>query len=132
MTLTYPALDAARQILWLVTGADKREPLAKLLAGDTSIPAGRVENDNDDRSSPTRPPPDEYEAGGEPPAGFETILYDVADGVATITLNRPDSLNTIVPPMPEEVEAAVERAVADRGGEGDRPPRRRARLLRRL
>jgi enoyl-CoA hydratase len=44
---------------------------------------------------------------------LETILYDVAGAVATITLNRPDSLNTIVPPMPEEVEAAVERAVAD-------------------
>jgi 6-phosphogluconolactonase len=43
MTLTYPALARARQILWLVTGADKKEPLAKLLAGDTSIPAGRVE-----------------------------------------------------------------------------------------
>ena len=40
---------------------------------------------------------------------FETVLYGEADGVATITLNRPDSLNTIVPPMPEEVEAAVER-----------------------
>jgi 6-phosphogluconolactonase len=46
MTLTYPALDEARGIVWLVTGAEKREPLAKLLAGDTSIPAGRVENDN--------------------------------------------------------------------------------------
>jgi 6-phosphogluconolactonase/glucosamine-6-phosphate isomerase/deaminase len=46
MTLTYPALDDARQILWLVTGAEKREPLAKLLAADTSIPAGRVRNDN--------------------------------------------------------------------------------------
>jgi 6-phosphogluconolactonase len=46
MTLTYPALDAARQIIWLVTGAKKVEPLAKLLAGDTSIPAGRVENPN--------------------------------------------------------------------------------------
>ncbi|HEX3735201.1 MAG TPA: 6-phosphogluconolactonase [Solirubrobacterales bacterium] len=46
MTLTYPAIDAARQILWLVTGAEKREPLAKLLAGDGSIPAGRVENEN--------------------------------------------------------------------------------------
>jgi enoyl-CoA hydratase/carnithine racemase len=34
---------------------------------------------------------------------FETLLYGAADGVATITLNRPDSLNTIVPPMPEEV-----------------------------
>ena len=44
MTLTYPALDAARKILWLVTGAEKRDPLAKLLAGDGSIPAGRVEN----------------------------------------------------------------------------------------
>ncbi len=45
MTLTYPALADARRILWLVTGAEKREPLAKLLAGDASIPAGRVEND---------------------------------------------------------------------------------------
>jgi len=43
MTLTYPALARARQILWLVTGEDKKEPLAKLLAGDTTIPAGRVE-----------------------------------------------------------------------------------------
>lgn len=45
MTLTYPAIDAARRILFLVTGAEKREPLQKLLAGDDSIPAGRVEND---------------------------------------------------------------------------------------
>jgi 6-phosphogluconolactonase len=45
MTLTYPALNAARRILFLVTGAEKREPLAKLLAGDESIPAGRVKND---------------------------------------------------------------------------------------
>jgi 6-phosphogluconolactonase len=42
MTLTYPALARADQIMWLVTGADKQEPLAKLLAGDQSIPAGRV------------------------------------------------------------------------------------------
>jgi len=46
MTLTYSALDSARQIIWLVTGPKKREPLARLLAGDTSIPAGRVENAN--------------------------------------------------------------------------------------
>jgi 6-phosphogluconolactonase len=45
MTLTYPALNDARRVLWLVTGPDKREPLAKLLAGDESIPAGRVHND---------------------------------------------------------------------------------------
>jgi 6-phosphogluconolactonase len=43
MTLTYPALARARQILWLITGEDKKEALAKLLAGDTSIPAGRVQ-----------------------------------------------------------------------------------------
>jgi 6-phosphogluconolactonase len=46
MTLTYPALAEARQIVWLVTGSDKQEPLQKLLAGDESIPAGRVRNDN--------------------------------------------------------------------------------------
>jgi 6-phosphogluconolactonase len=43
MTLTYPVIDRARRILWLVTGSDKREPLARLLQGDPSIPAGRVE-----------------------------------------------------------------------------------------
>ncbi len=42
MTLTYPALARADQLLWLITGGDKREPLARLLAGDESIPAGRV------------------------------------------------------------------------------------------
>ena len=47
---------------------------------------------------------------------FETILYAVDGPVATITLNRPEQLNTIVPPMPDEVEAAVGRAVARRRG----------------
>ncbi len=42
MTLTYPALARAHQLLWLVSGADKRDALAKLLESDTSIPAGRV------------------------------------------------------------------------------------------
>lgn len=46
MTLTYPALSAARRILWLTVGEAVREPLAKLLAADRSIPAGRVENEN--------------------------------------------------------------------------------------
>jgi 6-phosphogluconolactonase len=45
MTLTYPALNAARRIVWLVTGPDKPEALQKLLAGDESIPAGRVHNE---------------------------------------------------------------------------------------
>jgi enoyl-CoA hydratase len=44
---------------------------------------------------------------------YETLLYDTADAVATITLNRPRRLNTIVPPMPDELEAAVHRAIAD-------------------
>ncbi len=44
---------------------------------------------------------------------YETILYESADAVATITLNRPERLNTIVPPMPDEVEAAVAAAVRD-------------------
>jgi 6-phosphogluconolactonase len=42
MTLTFPALDAARRVLWLVTGEDKHDALARLLEGDRSIPAGRV------------------------------------------------------------------------------------------
>jgi len=42
MTLTYPGLARAEQLLWLVGGAEKREALAKLLAGNASIPAGRV------------------------------------------------------------------------------------------
>ncbi len=46
---------------------------------------------------------------------FQTILYAVAEEVATVTLNRPESLNTIVPPMPDEVERAVEAAVGDAG-----------------
>jgi 6-phosphogluconolactonase len=46
MTLTFPALEEAERIVWLVTGAEKRDALAKLLAGDRSIPAGRVENGN--------------------------------------------------------------------------------------
>jgi enoyl-CoA hydratase len=44
---------------------------------------------------------------------FETILYATAGPVATITLNRPEELNTIVPPMPDEVEAAVGLATRD-------------------
>ena len=44
---------------------------------------------------------------------FETLLYSVDGAIATITLNRPDQLNTIVPPMPDEIEAAVNAAVRD-------------------
>jgi enoyl-CoA hydratase len=44
---------------------------------------------------------------------FETLLYTTKPPVATITLNRPHELNTIVPPMPDEVEAAVGLAERD-------------------
>ncbi|MDX6666699.1 MAG: enoyl-CoA hydratase [Solirubrobacteraceae bacterium] len=44
---------------------------------------------------------------------YDTLLYDVDGAIATITLNRPDRLNTIVPPMHDELEAAVHAAVAD-------------------
>jgi enoyl-CoA hydratase len=44
---------------------------------------------------------------------FETLLYDTDGAIATITLNRPERLNTIVPPMPDEFEAAVGQATAD-------------------
>ena len=46
MTLTYPPLDEAGAIVWLVTGDSKREPLARLLEGDRSIPAARIANPN--------------------------------------------------------------------------------------
>ena len=44
---------------------------------------------------------------------YETLLYETDGPIATVTLNRPDSLNTIVPPMPDEVEAAVHAAIRD-------------------
>ena len=45
MTITYPLLERARRILWIVTGDAKRTMFERLRAGDTSIPAGRVRRD---------------------------------------------------------------------------------------
>ena len=45
MTLTFPVLDRARRILWLLTGAEKVPMFPRLTNGDTSIPAGRVRRD---------------------------------------------------------------------------------------
>jgi 6-phosphogluconolactonase len=42
MTLTYPVINRARRVLWIVTGSDKAAMLDRLRAGDESIPAGRV------------------------------------------------------------------------------------------
>jgi enoyl-CoA hydratase len=44
---------------------------------------------------------------------YETVLYASDGPIATITLNRPEQLNTIVAPMPDEVEDAVHTAVRD-------------------
>jgi enoyl-CoA hydratase len=44
---------------------------------------------------------------------FETIIYEIEGPVATITFNRPEQLNTIVPPMPDELETAVHAATRD-------------------
>ncbi len=45
MTLTYPLINRARRILWLVTGGEKVGALARLREGDRSIPAGRISRD---------------------------------------------------------------------------------------
>jgi 6-phosphogluconolactonase len=46
MTLTYPLLNRARRILWVVTGVEKAEMLVRLRAADISIPAGRIRQEN--------------------------------------------------------------------------------------
>jgi 6-phosphogluconolactonase len=45
MTLTYPMLNRSRRIVWLVTGREKAEMLARLFRCDRSIPAGRISQD---------------------------------------------------------------------------------------
>ncbi len=42
ITLTRPLLDRARLIIWLVKGESKAEPLRRLVTGDPTIPAGRL------------------------------------------------------------------------------------------
>jgi len=42
MTMTYPVLNRSRRILWLVSGKDKVDAMAKLRKADPSIPAGRI------------------------------------------------------------------------------------------
>jgi len=42
MTLTYPIINRARRILWLITGEEKAEMLNRTIQADHDIPAGRV------------------------------------------------------------------------------------------
>jgi 6-phosphogluconolactonase len=78
MTLTYPVINRARRILWLVTGAEKVEMLKRLRNSDTSIPAGRVALQNAlvlaDRAA----------------AGQSAAIK--ADGVATKQASQPASI----------------------------------------
>lgn len=58
LSLTYPPINRARHVLWVVTGAEKREMVARLLASDQRIPAGRVRGTAatlllDDAAAPT-------------------------------------------------------------------------------
>jgi 6-phosphogluconolactonase len=46
LTLTYPVINRARKILWLVTGSEKNEMLQHLFARDLSIPAGRISQEH--------------------------------------------------------------------------------------
>ena len=59
MTLTYPVLNRSRRIVWLITGREKAEMLARLCEADRSIPAGRVRQDQAvvlaDREAAARP-----------------------------------------------------------------------------
>jgi 6-phosphogluconolactonase len=46
MTLTYPIINRARRILWVVTGHEKAGALARMRAADPSIPAGLISHDH--------------------------------------------------------------------------------------
>jgi enoyl-CoA hydratase len=43
----------------------------------------------------------------------DTVLYEAADAVATLTLNRPERLNAITPQLVEDFDAALARALDD-------------------
>jgi len=46
MTLTYPLLNSAKQLLWIVTGSEKKEMVQRMLQQDPSIPAGSIRQEN--------------------------------------------------------------------------------------
>ena len=63
ITLTYPMLNRSRRILWLITGREKADMLARLCEGDEAIPAERINRDHDvvltdyGATAPTQPEP---------------------------------------------------------------------------
>jgi 6-phosphogluconolactonase len=84
MTLTYPALDAARELVWLVTGAEKRDALSRLLARDASIPAARISSPEQlvvaDVEAVT---PELRDDGLAPDLRFDGLIVDL-DGVVWV------------------------------------------------
>ena len=45
---------------------------------------------------------------------YDNILFDISDGIATLTLNRPDKLNSFTAAMHGEVRSALEQVAADK------------------
>ncbi len=122
MTLTYPALARAEEILWLVTGASKHDALARLLAGDQSIPAARVQAQ---RSVIFADAP----AVHGPPPTFQGAIFDV-DGVLVDSPHYPAWRETLQELMDTEwadlrgrtsysperfTEAVYQQVVAEKG-----------------
>ena len=62
----------------------------------------------------------------------DLVLYETDDRVATLTLNRPERLNTIVPELIDAFDAAMQRAQDEPQVRVDPPARRGPRVLRRL
>ena len=54
-------------------------------------------------------------AGDRPTPSFETVRYEVADAVATITLDRPDALNALTIALKGDLLAAFRAVDRDRG-----------------
>jgi 2-(1,2-epoxy-1,2-dihydrophenyl)acetyl-CoA isomerase len=44
---------------------------------------------------------------------LETVIYDLSDGVATVTMNRPEALNALSLQLTADLDAAFRQAVAD-------------------
>jgi enoyl-CoA hydratase len=44
---------------------------------------------------------------------YQTLLYEVADGVATVTINRPEAMNSLSPEVVGELDQALDQIMAD-------------------